>query len=541
VEVGQVSCNKRLLTQLKVDIIMFNKRTFYTGVISVFVLASCGGSDNKKTPVSSSSNSSAPISSVQSSLAQSSIASSNSSSTTAVSSTSSSLVVASSSSVSSSVAASSLSSSSISLSSVSSITSSSASSIGLVTLNGVAAIGAPIANANIIAKCANNAGFTQTVTTNSQGAYSGTIAANALPCALQITYGTPATSLHSYALTAGVVNITPLTDLIIASASALDPSVWFASSNWQLTQNLLTQTTTNFKTSLTNAGYGVPQGTFDPFAVTFAIGDIWDQLLDQLQAAIAASSSLNTYADLIALIKDGNLNSLPPKASSSGGSGTGNAASCFNADFATQGTKSVTTYKTTDGETNAVINFTSTVEVKGNATFDGKAAIESVSQTEVTGATPSSSSTKSYFKVDASAKRTTYYGTIATVTAPIAGTTTVKSLPERIERYDLAANESYSQTYSLESSSVVFGFPITSVTEFTSKTTFKGIETVTVPAGTFEACRMESTDSSTTLGTSVTSTSTNWISTNQGMLLRTEASGDITELVSGTLNGVAIK
>jgi hypothetical protein len=408
-------------------------------------------------------------------------------------------------------------------------------------LNGVAAVGAPIANATIIAKCANNAGFTQTVTTNSQGSFSGTVAANALPCALQVTYGTPSKSLHSYALTAGIVNITPLTDLIIANASTFDPSAWFASSNWQLTQNILTQTTTNFKTSLTNAGYSLPQGTFDPFAVTFAIGDIWDQLLDQLQAAITASSSLNTYADLIALVKDGNLNTLPPKPTSTGGSGTGNAASCFNAAFATQGTKTITTYKTTDGETNAVINFTSTVEVKGNATFNGKSAIESISQTDVTGAVPSSSSTKSYYNVDTSAKRTTYYGTIVTVATPVAVTTTVKSLPERIERYDLAANESYTQTYSLESSSVVLGFPVTTTTEFTSKTTFKGIETVTVPAGSFEACRMESINSSTTLGTSATSTSINWFTKDQGMLVRAEADGDITELVSGTFNGVAIK
>jgi hypothetical protein len=518
---------------------MFNKTIFYTGIISVFVLASCGGSDNKKTPVSSSSSSSAQISSVQSSLAQSSVASSSLSSSAAVSSTSSSLAVASSSSsVASAVASSSLSSTS--MSSASTISSSS-SSIGVVTLNGVAAVGAPITNANVIAKCANNAGFTQTVTTNAQGVFSGTIAANALPCALQVTYGAPSTNLHSYAFAAGVVNITTLTDLIIANASTLDPSAWFASSNWALAQNTLAQATTNFKTSLTNAGYSVPQGTFDPFAVTFAIGDIWDQLLDQLQAAIAASSSLNTYADLIALVKDGNLNALPPKSTSTGGSGTGNAASCFNAAFATQGTKTVTTYKTTDGETSAVINFTSTVEVKGNATFDGKAAIESVSQTDVTGAAPSSSSTKSYYKVDTSAKRIAYYGTILTVATPIAATTTVKSLPERIERYDLAANESYSQTYSLESSSVVLGFPITSTTEFNSKITFKGIETITVPAGTFEACRMESTDSITTLGTSVATTSTNWTSTGQGMLLRTEASGDITELVSGTINGVAIK
>jgi len=336
------------------------------------------------------------------------------------------------------------------------------------------------------------------------------------------------------------VNITPLTDLIIASASTLDPSTWFASSNWQLAQNVLTQATANFKTSLTNAGYNLPQGTFDPFAITFAIGDIWDQLLDQLQAAIAASSTLNTYADLLALVKDGNLNALPAKPTGNG-SGNGSAASCFNADLASQGTKVITTYKTTDAETSSVLTFTSTVEVKGSATFNGKTATESISQTETTGAAPSSSSTKSYYNVDAAAKRSTYYGTIVDATAPMALTTTVKINPERIERYDLAANESYSQSYTIESSSVVMGFPVSTTTQFSSTTTFKGIETISVPAGTFEACRMETTDTTTTLGTSATSTSTNWISTGKGVLLRTEASGDITELLSGTINGVAIK
>ena len=532
---------------------MFNKTIFYTGIVSIFVLAGCGGSDNKKAPVASSSSSSVQSSQVQSSLVSSvssssavvsstssSVAavSSASSSSTAISSSSSSLAVTtSSSSISSATSSSSLSSSSM-MSSTSSALSSSSSSLGVVTLNGVAAVGAPITNANVIAKCANNAGFTQTVTTNSQGVFSGTIAANALPCALQVSYGTPSKSLHSYAYTAGLVNITPLTDLIIANASTLDPSIWFAGNNWQLAENILTLAKANFKTSLSNAGYTLPQGNFEPFNIAFAIGDTWDQFLDQNQAAINASSTIGSYADLLALVKDGNLNALPPKVT--GGSGTGNASACFNDTQYAQGTKLVTTFKTTSGTSQAVLDFTSNTDINGTTTFNGKSATESFSQTQATGSAPSTSATKSYFKTDTAAKRSTYYGSIVESSAPVVSNSTVKIIPERIERFDLAANESYSQTYSIETSSVVFGFPITVTTQHATTITFKGIESVSVPAGTFEACRFETSDAVTSSGLTTNSTATNWISTQKGVLLRTEAGNDVTVLMSASINGAAV-
>jgi hypothetical protein len=122
-------------------------------------------------------------------------------------------------------------------------------------------------------------------------------------------------TLHSYALAAGVINITPLTDLIIANASTLDPSVWFASNNWQLLESVLSLAQTNFYAAMLENGYTLPQGVFNPFNTAFIVGDVWDQLLDQLQAAIALSNSLKSYADLLALLKDGNMSSLPKKVS----------------------------------------------------------------------------------------------------------------------------------------------------------------------------------------------------------------------------------
>jgi hypothetical protein len=212
---------------------------------------------------------------------------------------------------SSSIVASSSSKTSSSSSSSSSNSSSSSSSKANLVLHGVAAIGAPIINATVTAKCADGSSFTVSVKTNAQGEYSGEVGANALPCALQVAQGT--SFLHSYAITSGVVNITPLTDLIIANASAHVPSDWYASNQWQLVESAIALAQANFNTILVTNGYGLPNGLFNPFSIAFSIGDDWDKLLDQLQAAILASGNLKSYADLLALFKDGNLNSLPKK------------------------------------------------------------------------------------------------------------------------------------------------------------------------------------------------------------------------------------
>lgn len=501
------------------------------GILLAAFLVSCNDNDNKKSVASSSSSSSA----VSSAASVSSLASSS-----APSSVSSSSVTSSSSSATgtlSSSSASSVSSSAVSSTASSAVSSSSSSAVSTATVSGTAAVGAAIANGTITAKCANGTGFTQAVTTNAQGAYSGTVAANSFPCALQITGGTPAVTLHSYALAAGTVNITPLTDLLIANASTHLPADWFQSSSWQILEAQLTAAQNNLKNSLTSGGYTMPQGTFDPFKTGFQIGDTWDQLLDQLQAAIEASSS--TYANLLTLAKDGSLSSLPPKASGNG-SGNGNSSSCFNPNTVAQGTKILLNYKTTDAETNTITNIATSIDVKGSTTFNGKSVTESVSQTQSTGPASSTSTTKSYYTVDTSAKSFTYYGSIVDVSAPVVTSSTLTINPGMTEKFSLNAGESYTQVYSITTAMQVMGFPVNTVTDFDNKVTFKGIETVTVPAGTFKACRMETSSKTTVLGTSATGISTSWISVDTGISVRTEASGDVSELVSGSINGTAI-
>lgn len=345
-------------------------------------------------------------------------------------------------------------------------------------------------------------------------------------------------TLHSYALASGTVNITPLTDLLIANASTFLPADWFVSNSWQLLASQLTIAQNNLKNTLTNGGYTIPQGIFDPFKISFQIGDSWDQLLDQLQAAIAASNS--TYANFLTLVKDGNLNSLPSKTGGNG-SGTGHASSCFNPIVVAQGTKVLLNYKTTDAETNTVTNIATSIDVKGTTTFNGKSATESASQTQTTGPAASTSATKSYFTADSSAKSITYHGSIVDVSAPIAASSTLTINPGMIEQFNLSAGQSYTQTHSITTATQVLGFPVNTITDFVNEITFKGVEAITVPAGTFQACRIETNSKSTVLGVSVTSLSTNWITVGSGISIRTEASGDISELVSGSINGTAIK
>src|SRR5690554_6373018 len=178
------------------------------------------------------------------------------------------------------------------------------------TLTGTAAVGSPIVGGTLTAKCADGSGFTNAVTTQANGTWSGTVANGALPCALQVTGGTPNVTLHSYASQAGVVNVTPLTDLALALATSSVPSDWFSGITPTVT---LALGVSGLEQALKDANFTLPSGSFDPFTTAFdaTAANEWDQLLEQLKDAIAAEPSIVDHAPLINLIKDGNLAALP--------------------------------------------------------------------------------------------------------------------------------------------------------------------------------------------------------------------------------------
>lgn len=94
-----------------------------------------------------------------------------------------------------------------------------------VMLSGTAATGAPIANATVTVRCVN--AVPVTVTTTDAGRWSADLSESvAFPCLVTVSGGSlPAgASLHSLAVAAGHVNVTPLTDLVLAKAAQASPS-----------------------------------------------------------------------------------------------------------------------------------------------------------------------------------------------------------------------------------------------------------------------------------------------------------------------------
>lgn len=102
-----------------------------------------------------------------------------------------------------------------------------------ISIGGVAAVGSPIIAGTINVRCASGSALAST-TTSSMGAWQVNLAGQTLPCAVQVIGGTinnvtNTTPYHSIATAPGTVNVTPLTDLMVANlAGTATPSVWFA-------------------------------------------------------------------------------------------------------------------------------------------------------------------------------------------------------------------------------------------------------------------------------------------------------------------------
>ncbi|MCR4302802.1 MAG: hypothetical protein NUV63_01060 [Gallionella sp.] len=171
------------------------------------------------------------------------------------------------------------------------------------TLSGVAAVGSPIVGGAVKVTCA--AGSALTATTSSAGAWQVTVSGQTLPCAVQMAGGTinsaaNATPYHSIATALGTVNVTPLTDLMVANLAAGAPDAWFSALTG-VTLNNINQT--KIDTALTNLRTALgltPLNTINPITTAFTptSGNISDDMLAALSAAMTSASV--TYADLLA-------------------------------------------------------------------------------------------------------------------------------------------------------------------------------------------------------------------------------------------------
>ncbi|MGH8491748.1 MAG: hypothetical protein ACRERR_01390 [Moraxellaceae bacterium] len=164
------------------------------------------------------------------------------------------------------------------------------------TVSGVAATGAPIASGNIVLHCQNN--WNEDTITNSNGQWSMVVPTANLPCAIKASASGGGQNYYSFTTGSGssiVTNITPLTSLALAKAGITPDDTWFNAldnAGLQSLSSSIAAAITALKTALQTASYTLPSG-FNPFAVAFSAeaGNSYDDLLEQLKAALAADSS----------------------------------------------------------------------------------------------------------------------------------------------------------------------------------------------------------------------------------------------------------
>ncbi len=175
---------------------------------------------------------------------------------------------------------------------------------GTTTLTGVVAVGSPIVGGTVTVKCVS--GNSLTATTNYAGAYSITLSGQTLPCVAELSGGSingvPNTiSYHSIATASGTLNVTPLTDLMVANLTGATPSTWFANPT-----TLSAVTSTQVNTALTNTatalGITTSLGANNPITTSFSAvnGGVLDDLLIALKKSLASGGTTNTYSLLLA-------------------------------------------------------------------------------------------------------------------------------------------------------------------------------------------------------------------------------------------------
>lgn len=178
-----------------------------------------------------------------------------------------------------------------------------------LTLSGTAATGAAAAAKNVSVKCATGTG---SATTNTDGTFTVSIANGALPCAVELDLGA-AGKLRSYAQGSGqsaTVNITPMTELVVANLSGGNAASFFsnfsAAAGALISSTAVTNAVNSVKATLTTAGIDVSSvGDIMSGALVAAsgttTGNAYDKALDALKAALDTSGvSLTTLASTVA-------------------------------------------------------------------------------------------------------------------------------------------------------------------------------------------------------------------------------------------------
>lgn len=164
----------------------------------------------------------------------------------------------------------------------------------VLTLSGTAATGAAIAGGAVSVRCTTGS---TSATTSATGAFMATVDGGRLPCALRVTDAGGA-MLHSVVAGSGSgsfnVNLSPLTDMVVASASGMAPSAYYdgLSSGTALSAATLTDAVSSVRAQLAGV---VDLSGVNPLSDTLVAaspgvaGNALDQKIDAAVAALDAA------------------------------------------------------------------------------------------------------------------------------------------------------------------------------------------------------------------------------------------------------------
>jgi hypothetical protein len=177
-----------------------------------------------------------------------------------------------------------------------------------VAVSGTVATGAPASGSNVALRCAN--GTSGTATTAADGKWSAKLDAPEFPCLATASGGSLAAGqkLHSMLRAAGYVNITPLTELILARAAGMAPSGIEQAGLAALAAlaGKLDAAQADIVALLNESGYGAFAP--NPFTGEFkaVAGDAYDDLLEHLAQSLADGDTTldGLVAALIAAAED---------------------------------------------------------------------------------------------------------------------------------------------------------------------------------------------------------------------------------------------
>ncbi|MFZ6818775.1 DUF4214 domain-containing protein [Undibacterium sp. Ji22W] len=217
--------------------------------------------------------------------------------------------------------------------------------------------------------------------------------------------------------------------------------------------------------------------------------------IEKTVAIVSKITATNIAAAKTAInILDLTFNSGASYTPSGTGSGTGSSKDCYNKNLIKLGVTYNTEMSSSVTTLGQTTNYAVTYRPNGSASFNGINAQELLTDTVIlTGlGAGTTAQIKSYLNVYDD--ESLVYGSRVAMSVQGAGNYTVVATmtPPKRTPFTMSANESYTQTYTIQQNAVGSPFPLTLPDQtVTDKLTFLGIESVTVPAGTFSACKFK--------------------------------------------------